>query len=105
MAIAFPAWAKYCYKYNIPRFAQYAVRVWGCEMDYENPEATALAGIAATETFFRSIGMPVRLSDIGIGESEIEELAERISIGGTSSVKSYVECGKKEFLDILRIAL
>ena len=105
LAIAFPAWAKYCYQYNIPRFAQYAVRVWGCEMDYVNPETTALAGIAATEAFFRSIGMPVRLSDIGIGESEIPDLASRITSGGTGTVQSYITCGMQEFTDILRLAL
>ena len=96
-AIAFPPGQNTAINIISPAFAQYAVRVWGCEMDYANPEATALAGIAATEAFFRSMGIPVRLADIGIGESEIEELADRISIGGTSSVKSYVECGKKEF--------
>ena len=105
LAIAFPAWAKYCYRYNIPRFAQYAVRVWGCEMDYANPEATALAGIVATEVFFRSIGMPVRLSDIGVGEAELDDLANRITSGGTGTVQTYIDCGKKEFLDILRLAL
>ena len=105
LAIAVPAWAKYCYQYNIPRFAQYAVRVWGCEMDYVNPETTALAGIAATEAFFRSIGMPVRLSDIGIGESEIPDLASRITSGGTGTVQSYITCGMQEFTDILRLAL
>ncbi|MBS7315683.1 MAG: iron-containing alcohol dehydrogenase [Clostridiaceae bacterium] len=105
LAIAFPAWAKYCYRSNIPRFAQYAVRVWGCEMDYAKPEATALAGIAATEDFFRSIGMPVRLSDIGIGEAEIDDLASRITAGGKNVIETYIPCGKQEFAEILRLAL
>ncbi len=104
LAIAFPAWAKYNYRHNIPRFAQYAVRVWGCEMNYADPEQTALAGIQATEDFFRSLGMPVRMSDIGVGEDAIDELAGRMAPNG-STVKSYTVCGKAEFAEILRLAL
>ena len=81
------------------------MRVWGCEMDYANPETTALAGIAATEDFFRSIGMPVRLSDIGIGEAEIDDLASRITAGGKNVIETYIPCGKQEFAEILRLAL
>ncbi|MBE6936696.1 MAG: iron-containing alcohol dehydrogenase [Ruminococcaceae bacterium] len=104
LAIAFPAWAKYSYLYNVPRFAQYAVRVWGCEMDYQHPENTALAGIQATEDFFRSLGMPVRLSYIDVPESEIDLLANRITANGKLSFKSYVDCGTKEFTEILKLA-
>ena len=104
LAIAFPAWAKYSYLYNVPRFAQYAVRVWDCEMDYAHPEKTALAGILATEEFFRSLGMPVRLSEIDVPESEIELLANRITRNGKLTFKTYKECGTKEFIEILNLA-
>jgi tetratricopeptide (TPR) repeat protein len=40
LAVLFPAWAKYIYKHNIPRFAQFARRVWDCTE--ENDEAAAL---------------------------------------------------------------
>ena len=64
LSIIFPAWAKYIYKYNIERFCQYAVRVWNIDMNYENPEETAMEGILATENYFKSIHMPVRLSSL-----------------------------------------
>ena len=41
LAVIFPAWMSYVMKHNIQKFAQFAVRVWGCEMDFENPENTA----------------------------------------------------------------
>jgi len=41
------SWARYVCKHDIGRFAQFAVRVMGCPMDYDNPENAALAGIEA----------------------------------------------------------
>ena len=35
LAVIFPAWMKYVMKQDIARFAQFAVRVWGCEMDFQ----------------------------------------------------------------------
>lgn len=105
LAVLFPAWMKYIYQYNIARFCQYAVRVWGCEMDFAHPENTALAGIAATENFFRSIGMPLRLSDLGVGEEGIEEMAEKCTFFGKRKIADYIDLGKQEIQDIFTLAL
>ena len=64
LAIIFPAWAKYVYKYNVEKFCQYAVRVWNVEMNFENPHETALKGIMATENYFNLLTLPVRLSEL-----------------------------------------
>ena len=47
LAVIMPAWMEFVYKHNIMRFCQMAVRVFGCNMDFENPENTAIAGIKA----------------------------------------------------------
>ena len=80
LSVLFPAWAKFQYPYATQRFCQFAVRVWNLEMDYEHPEETAKAGIAATEAFFASLGMPVRLRELGIGAEKLEEMADRKSV-------------------------
>ena len=107
LAVIFPAWAKYVYRNEkaLPRFSQYAVRVWGIEMDFEHPERTALAGIEATENYFRSIGMPVRLSELDIDDSGIEEMAEKCTFFGKRVLKDYIPLDKKEMMDIYRLAL
>ncbi|NLM10139.1 MAG: iron-containing alcohol dehydrogenase [Clostridiaceae bacterium] len=105
LAVVFPAWMKYAYKYNIPRFCQYAVRVWNCEMDYANPENTAIAGIEATESFFKEIGMPTTLGELNITEDSIEEMAEKCTNYGERILPGYIEYGKKEIIDILRLCL
>ena len=105
LSIVLPAWMKYAYTYNIPRFAQFAVRVMGCDYDYEHPENTAKAGIDAVETFFRSIGMPVRLSDIDVPEKDIPLLASRVTLSDTVSFTSYIPLHTKEIEEIYRLAI
>lgn len=71
-------WARYVMKVDINRFAQYAIQVWDCVPDPVNPEVTALEGIKKTEEFFVSIGMPITLSQLGLGkltDAQIEELS------------------------------
>ena len=34
-------------RHDVMRFAKVAVRVWGCQMDFDHPEVTAKAGIDA----------------------------------------------------------
>lgn len=74
LAVIFPAWMQYQYKKNIPLFAQLAVRVWNCEMNYRNPEKTALEGIQKMKAFFKSLGMPVTFDELGAKKEDIEQL-------------------------------
>lgn len=107
LAVIFPAWAKYIYKNEkaLPRFCQYATRVWGIEMDFEHPERTALKGIEATENYFKSIGMPVRLSELDVDDSKLEEMAEKCTFFGKRVLKDYMPLDKKEIIDIYKLAL
>jgi len=78
LAVVFPAWMRYLYEKKPMRFAQFAVRVWGCEMDFEHPEKTALLGIEAHEQFLRDIGMPVTMRELGAKTEDIPYLAEHV---------------------------
>ena len=105
LAVIFPAWAKYIYRYNVSRFAQYAVNVWGLPMNFEHPERTALEGIQATEAYFQPIGMPVRLSELDVDDAKFDEMAEKCTFFGKRTLPDYIELGKKEMLDIYRLCL
>jgi alcohol dehydrogenase YqhD (iron-dependent ADH family) len=76
LSVCFPAWAKYVYKSDAERFSQYALRVWDVP-DSGDLLENALSGIIATEEYFKSIGMPVRLSEFGISDMKTEEMAEK----------------------------
>ena len=105
LAVIFPAWAKYVHRHNVSRFAQYAVNVWGLPMNFEHPERTALEGIQATEAYFQSIGMPVRLSELDVDDAKFDEMAEKCTFFGKRTLPDYIELGKKEMLDIYRLCL
>ena len=77
LAVVFPAWMRYQLSKNPMRFAQFAVRVYGCSMDFEHPERTALAGVEAHEAFLREIGMPVTLHELGACTEDIPALAAK----------------------------
>ncbi len=77
------AWAKELYKGALPRFARYAKTVWG--VTEEDEEKAALLGIEKTVDFFKSIGMPVSLHDLGIDPSDddLKALALDATMQGT----------------------
>ncbi len=61
LAISFPAWMEYlCGKETcIPKLAQYAVRVWNVEMNFEDPAQTAREGVKRLRNLLReSAGVP-----------------------------------------------
>ena len=94
---------QYIYKNNIPRFAQFARRVWDCtETD---DEEAALCGIEKMAEYFKSIGMPSRLSDFGLDESCIDRLCELCTFGRKRSVKSYIDMDYDVIKDIFRLCL
>jgi alcohol dehydrogenase len=77
LAIVLPAWGRYVQKDAPQRFVQFAVRVWDVEQDFGSPERTALEGISRMEQFFRSLGLPTKLSEAKIGSERFQEMAEK----------------------------
>ena len=104
LAVIFPAWMKYVMKNSVNKFAQMAVRVWGCEMDFENPEKTALEGIRRFENFLRLIGMPLTFGEIGAKESDIPELVSKL-FRENDRIGSLVSLTADDVEKIYRLAL
>ena len=77
LAALTPAWMIYVYKDNLPMFVQFARNVMGVAGSYRDPEAIVLEGISRLRTFFGRIGLPARLSDLGIGEEKFETMAKQ----------------------------
>lgn len=63
------------------KIAQYGERVWGITEGTLDERIDKT--IAATEEFFRSLGLAVRLSELNIGESVVEEIVGRFKERGT----------------------
>ena len=80
LAVMFPAWMEYNLKHDVMRFAQFASRVFGCSMDFEDPERTAREGISALREFYKSIGMPLSFRDIGAKAEDIPLLLNMLGV-------------------------
>ena len=81
LAVIMPAWMEFVYKDNVMRFAQAAVRVWGCEMNFENPQATAFEGITRFRKFLHDIGMPINFAELGAKSEDIPKLVDKFGVG------------------------
>lgn len=81
LAVIMPAWMEYVVDHNVMRFAQMATRVFGCQMNFENPKATALEGIRAFRRFLHSIGMPINFAELGAKEEDIPTLVKKLNPG------------------------
>ena len=105
LAVTMPAVFKYVMNHNVMRFAQVAVRVWGCNMDFEHPEVTALEGINAFAAFLKSIGMPSNFAELGAKEEDIPVLVENLCCGDgrPGSISGFVTLDKEDCTKIYKM--
>ena len=106
LAALWPTWARYVYRSNPERFARFAVNVLGLKPGADL-EATALAGIAAMESFYRSIGMPVTISELlgrPLTDAEAFEMARRCSHDGAITVGRLRVLNREDILAIYKLA-
>ncbi len=104
LAAVWGSWARYVYRDCLPRFVRYARKVMGVTAEGSDEE-TALAGIDATEDFFRSIGMPVTLTELGISptDEEIEKMAKSCN-DAYGDIGSAKKLGLQDLIAIYRAA-
>lgn len=106
LAVVFPAWLRYQLEtgHNVMRLAQFAVRIWGCVMNFENPAETALRGIECYEQFLKDIGMPTTMKELGAKTEDIPELARRVRRGPDGTVGQFQKLDTAAIERIFRIA-
>ena len=102
LAVVLPAWMEYVMEHDVLRFARFAVNVFGCEMNYAQPEQTAKAGIACLRAFFRRLNMPQTLTEVGGKAEDIEAIIvhrreKGFPFGG------FVSINEAEMRDILHL--
>ena len=104
LAILTPAWMRYvlCDR-TVDRFALYARQVWGVEL--EDRYQAAEEGIRRTENFFREIGFPSALTQVGIGREHFREMAEKaVEVSGIAT-RSYYHLGAEDIVKIFESCL
>ena len=103
LAILFPAWMRYVYMEDMEIFHKFAVRVFGVDSGSGNTESIVLEGIKRLTYFYKSLGLPTRLKDIGVGSEDIEEMAEKTQLFGPIGRFRILE--KQDVVKIFEMAL
>lgn len=107
LAVTMPAVFTYNMEHDVMRFAQAAVRVWGCEMDFAHPERTAKAGIEALRSFLVAIGMPKNFAELGAKEEDIPYMVQTLCYGNgrKGTVGGFVKLGEEDCTKIYQMMI
>lgn len=104
LAAVWGSWARYVYKARPERFAKFARNIFNIQET--DDEKAAVAGIEAMENYYRSVGMPTSLCELGIHatEEQIKEMADKCSFYGKRTVGVMKKIGAPEAAEIYRMA-
>lgn len=105
LAAVWGSWARYVLKDCMPRFYKFARNVMGVA-ENGSEEETALRGIEAMENFYRSIGMPTNMRELGIAptEEQMRTMAHMCSLAAGGCKGSAKKLYEEDMLEIYRMA-
>lgn len=83
LAVVTPAWMKYVSPRHRDMFLQFSLNVMRVEGSCREPEAIIREGIARLEGFYRELGLPTSMEELGIRPEDFPLMAEQaISVRG-----------------------
>ncbi|MED1203489.1 iron-containing alcohol dehydrogenase [Heyndrickxia acidicola] len=103
LSIFFPNWMKFVYKERIDKFVQFATRVWNVSPEGKTDDEIALEGIEATRSYFKRIGSPITLQEVGINDEHFERMADEATQFG--DIGNFKKLSKEDVLSILKASL
>lgn len=104
LAVVFPAYITYMAHHKPEKAAQLATRVFDVEPTGSLSD-DALEGVARMKQFFRSIGMPVTLAELGIDNPDIPRLVERLHRNKGEKMGAYLPLTANESTEIYNLML
>jgi len=98
LAALHPVYYRHIYKDGLPKFARFAVQVWGIDPSRKSDEELALAGVEALADFICELGLPTTLRELGMTDRTV---LEPIAASCNLAPGSYKKMSHEEILDIL----
>ena len=112
LSAVWEAWARYVMLAKPERFAQYARNVW--DIEEEDDVDAAIEGIEKTSAYFKSLGMPIRLYELVVPDTDkalgvvpdetLKLLADRTTAGGTIQIPGLQTLEEHDVYEIFRLA-
>lgn len=85
LSIVFPNWMKYVYKYNIKKFVRFADKIYGIKQGTEDERV--LKAIELLRDFYRSLGAPISLKEVGVRYEDLAKLAANaVELGKSGAI-------------------
>ncbi|MBR3559753.1 MAG: iron-containing alcohol dehydrogenase [Bacteroidales bacterium] len=104
LAIITPRWMRHILsERTLDRFVKYGINVFGISASLPKQEIAEKA-IDATYAFFESINIPMHLSEVGIDDSRIDEMAHHIAVN-EGLENAYVPLTEQDIKEILVASL
>lgn len=103
LAIIIPAWMKHVYKTDIPFFARFANKVFDVEINHDDLETTALAGICELERFYRDLNLPTRFAEANLPTDGIDQMITSL-MAGTPMLGNFVRLDANDAKAIYALA-
>lgn len=100
LAVVLPALLRYRKKEKAEKLLQFASRIWGINSGKEDDRIEA--AIVKTEEFFKSLGIPVKLSEYGVDKKLLKGVGERIE--SRRKLGESGDIGAKEVSEIIELA-
>ena len=107
LAVVFPAWCLAEAPYGVERFYSLMHELWDApEADTESEMLESVkAGVENMRAYYRSIGMPTHMSELGVDPSEYEYISGLTTNGGTLEAPSFRgKLTQQDIIDIYRLA-
>jgi alcohol dehydrogenase YqhD (iron-dependent ADH family) len=104
LAVIQPAWLTWMTGHHPEKVAQFAERVWDVA---EKPDhrLMALEGVQCLKKFWKSIGLPISFSELGIEHPDIETLVAKLHEDKGDFVGNYVKLDSRAVREIFELAL
>ena len=104
LSIVCPAWIRYCWRDDPPLFTQFFRRVFDVDYAMDQDERVINEGLNRLKAYYRSLGLPVRLSEVNIGGDRLREMAEKC-VMGRGTIGDFKELGAEDVYNIYMLAL
>ncbi len=97
LAVVHPNYMRYTYKHGIEKYVRYAKNIWGVDPTGKSDDEIAMEGIRATHEYFKRIGAPVTLAEVGISTDDADKIVSRTFLldGG------YLACNEEDIKNIV----
>lgn len=105
LAILTPAWMEYVLDdERVDKFVEYGMNVWNIDGS-KDKYTIAKEAIEKTKEYFKSLGIPMSLREVGIGEENLEAMAKAAIENYGGKVGNFKPLDYEDILSIYKMAL